>query len=100
MTKLYKISLSLMAFLILLVLSLHNLEGCRDRIKEKQTRKNAQDLERQTQEIFNQIKIYENQIDSIRYRRDSAITELFFLSDLGVQKQLDSLFNTPGYVLP
>ena len=100
MSRLYKISLSLMAFVILGVLGLHNLESCRERKQNRQTRQNQQILEGKKEELLTQIKTYENQIDSLRYRRDSAITELFFLSDSGIQNRLDSLFNTPGYLLP
>lgn len=84
-----------MGFILLLVIGLHNLESCRERKRSRQTRQSAQSLETQKQELLTQIKTYEHQIDSIRYLRDSSITELFFLSDAGIQKQLDSLFNTP-----
>lgn len=99
MTNPFKISLSLMAFIILLSLGLHGAHGCRERKQERQTSKQTASVETQSQELVNQIKHYEYQIDSIRYRRDSTITELFFLSDSGIQNRLDSLFNS-GHVLP
>lgn len=96
----FKISLSLMGFIILLIVGVYKVESCRERRQSRQTRQSTQNLETQKEELLTQIKTYEHQIDSLRYRRDSAITELFFLSDQGIQSRLDSLFNDPRYVLP
>lgn len=95
----FKISLSLMGFIVLLIVGVYRVESCRDRKQNRQTRQSAQNLEQKKEELLTQIKTYEDQIDSIRYRRDSAISELFFFTDQGIQYRLDSLFNY-GYVLP
>lgn len=99
MSKLYKIVFATATVLVLVILGMYNLESCRQRKEERQTRQNTQNLEQKKEELLTQIKTYEDQIDSIRYRRDSAISELFFLTDQGIQYRLDSLFNS-GYVLP
>lgn len=95
----FKISLSLMGFIILLIVGVYKVESCRDRKQNRQTWQNTQNLEQKKEELLTQIKTYESQIDSIRYRRDSAISELFFLTDQGIQYRIDSLFNS-GHVLP